>query len=381
MTAQNCHSIDDLRHVAMRRIPRLAFDFLEGGAGTEATLDRNRASLSSLLLNQYGLRDVRDRRIAVELFGRTYSKPFGIAPIGLCNLVWPGADAALAQAASDADCPYVMSASATTEIETLAPIAGDRFWFQLYVSAREEVTFDLIARARAAEAQVLVVTIDLPVPARRLRDLRNGFSLPFRLTPRILMDFACHPGWCLATASAGAPRFLNMERYMPTGSDNKSLAAFMAEQSTAGLDAGLFSRIRDAWPGTLVVKGVLSAETARAAIDLGADGLIVSNHGGRQLDAVPATIDVLPEIVSQANGAVPVMIDSGIRTGLDVIRAYALGASYVFCGRPFAYGHAAAGPAGIARAIELIGDETDRGLGQIGATGLAMLDDNYIRKP
>jgi len=378
MRLDRCFSIDDLRSLAARRVPKFAFDYLEGGAGSEAAVSRNRSAFARVLLNQFALRDVRCRSIAVELFGHGYDRPIGISPIGLCDLIWPGADLALARTAQKLNFPFVLSAAATTDIETVAAQAPDHLWFQLYVSAREEVTFDLIARAAAAGIKVLVVTVDLPVPAKRLRDLRNGFSLPFRMTPKMLMELATRPAWCLATAKAGTPRFRSMEKYMPAKSDDQSLAAFMAQQITAGLDEDLMGRIRAAWKGRLVVKGVMTPETALAAIGCGADGLIVSNHGGRQLDAAPATLEVLPSIAGAVAGQVPVMLDSGIRGGTDIVRAYALGADYVFSGRSFAYGYGAAGAAGIERAAALFADEADRTLGQVGVTRLDALTRDSI---
>lgn len=381
MTLDRLLTIQDLRERAASRIPKFAMDYLEGGAGNEASIARNCSAFANVRLNQFALRDVRVRTVAVTLFGRTYDHPIGIAPVGLSDLVWPGADVALARTAQEMNFPFVLSAAATTDIETIAGTAPDNLWFQLYVSTRDDVTFDLMARAQNAGIDTLVVTVDLPVPAKRLRDIRNGFSLPFRMTPKMLWELANRPSWCLATALAGTPRFRSMEKYMPPQSDNQSLAAFMAEQITAGLDEALFSRIRKAWKGKVVVKGVMTPATALIAISHGADGIIVSNHGGRQSDAVPATLEVLPDIARAVDGAVPVMLDSGIRSGVDVIRAYALGADYVFSGRSFAYGYGAAGQPGIAHAATLFSDEANRTLAQIGATRIGDLNSDYIWSP
>lgn len=381
MTLDRLLTIQDLRERTAARIPKFALDYLEGGAGNEDSIARNSRAFADVRLNQFALRDVRIRTVAVDLFGRTYDHPIGIAPIGLCDLVWPGADVAFARTAQEMNFPFVLSAAATTNIETVAKIAPDNLWFQLYVSTRDDVTFDLMVRAQDAGIETLVVTVDLPVPAKRLRDIRNGFSLPFRMTPKMIWELANRPSWCLATAQAGTPRFRSMEKYMPPQSDNQSLAAFMAEQITAGLDEVLFSRIREAWKGRVVVKGVMTPATALIAINQGADGIIVSNHGGRQSDAVPATLEVLPDIVRAVDGAVPVMLDSGIRSGVDVIRAYALGADYVFSGRSFAYGYGAAGQPGIAHAATLFSDEANRTLAQIGATRISDLNSEYIWSP
>lgn len=371
-------AIDDLRTLARRRVPRIVFDYLDGGAGAEANLRRNRSALDAVVLTPRYLRDVSARRTAATLFGRTYAAPIGVAPVGLANLVWPGADRLLAAAARDADVPYILSTAGTTALEEIAALAPDHTWFQLYVAVEEHITTDLIRRARAAGIGVLVVTVDVPVPGKRNRDLRNGFTLPLRPTLPNLLDLARRPAWLWASARAGVPGFATLAPYAPKGGGPTSHAAFMARQVTPRLERTLLARIRDAWPGTLVVKGLLAAEDAVLAAELGCDGVIVSNHGGRQCEAAPATIEALPAVVAALGGRIPVAMDSGVRSGTDVVRALCSGAAFTFSAPSFLYGVAAGGAAGAARALEILIDETDRTLGQIGCTDAATLDRGWL---
>ena len=298
MAAKTYRSIQELRDRAHRRVPKIAFDYLEGGAGSEANITRNRSAFDDIILVPEYLRDVSQIDRSVEVFGKTYSAPIGIAPVGLSNLIWPNLDVSLAAMAREANIPYVLSAAGTSSIETMADIAGDNLWFQLYVSKQDEISLDLIRRSREAGLEVLVVTVDIPVPSLRLRDIRNGFTLPFRMTPRTILDIAAHPGWAIGTLRAGAPRFENMVPYMKEAAGDQSLAAAMAMQNTSKLDADHLKRLRDAWPGKMAIKGVMSPATAKASVEVGLDGIIVSNHGGRQLDSAPATIDVVQDIAN-----------------------------------------------------------------------------------
>lgn len=359
-------SIDDLAALARRRLPRMVFDFLDGGAGTEASLRRNREALAQVTLWPRYFRDVSRRDSSVELFGRRYAAPVGVAPIGMANLMWPGADLILARMARDFDIPYVLSTAGTTAIEEVAAVAPDHTWFQLYVANDDAITFDLMKRAHSVGINVLVVTVDVPVPGKRNRDIRNGFQIPLRPTLANLLDLALRPAWLLAQAQAGKPTFKTLAPYAPPASGTQSLAAFMAAQVTSRLDCALMARIRDAWPGKLVVKGILSPEDVATAAELGADGVIVSNHGGRQLDAAPSTIEALAPVCAAAGEDLTVMMDGGIRSGCDVVRALSGGAAFTFCGRAFLYGVAAGGGAGAKAAAAMLLDEIDRTLGQIG---------------
>jgi (S)-mandelate dehydrogenase len=378
MKLEHFHTIDDLRQGANRRIPRLSFDYLDGGEGDETGLRLNRSAFNDVKLLPHYLRDVSQRNLKVPLFGRQYDFPVGIPPIGLANFIWPGTDLILARLAKQQNIPYIISSAGTTKLEIIAAEIPDHAWFQLYVSVDEKVTFDLVRRADAAGIKVLVVTVDIPIPAKRIRDLRNRFQLPFRLTPAMLMDIATCPSWALATLRAGTPDFENMVPYGPPKSENKSLAEYMATSSTSMLDLDLMKKIRDAWSGTLVVKGVMSTENAVAAIDLGADGIIVSNHGGRQLASSPSTIEVLPAIKQAVGERATVMLDSGIRNGADIVKSICMGSDFTFSGRSFMYGVGAAGAPGAGRAFDILQDETDRTLAQIGCTDVNELGPDYV---
>ncbi len=370
--ARGLHTVDHLRRAAQCRLPRLAFDFMDGGAGRETALCASAESFARLRLMPRALAGNVTRDLSTTLLGRRYALPIGIAPIGMAGFIWPGADGAFARAAVAADIPYCLSTAGTASIERIAALAPDHGWFQLYVGRDEAITRDLVTRARAAACPVLVVTVDVPAPGKRVRDLLNGFALPFKLTPRILFDMACHPAWTMAMARQGAPRFANLERYAGPDSGVGSLAQLMAAQSSARLDWAELARIRDQWGGKLVVKGIIDPTDAKRAADEGYDGVIVSNHGGRQLDAAPATIDALPRVRATVGDRIAVMVDGGIRTGEDIAKAIVSGADFVWLGRAFLYAIAALGPeAGPRKVIDLLRDEFDRALAMLGCHSVA----------
>ena len=356
----------------------MAFDYLEGGAGSEANITRNRSAFDNITLVPEYLRDVSKINRSVEVFGKTYSAPIGIAPVGLSNLIWPNLDISLAAMALEANIPYVLSAAGTSSIETMADIAGDNLWFQLYVSKQDEISLDLIRRSREVGIRVLVVTVDIPVPSLRLRDIRNGFTLPFRMTPRTVLDIVAHPSWAIGTLRAGAPRFENMAPYIKEVASGQSLAAAMAMQNTSNLDADHMRRLRDLWPGKMIIKGVMSPDTAKAAVEVGLDGIIVSNHGGRQLDSAPATIEVVQNIADAVGDQVTIMLDSGIRTGGDIVKAYCKGAKFTFSGRSFVFGVGALGTEGARVPLDILTEDVDRTLAQIGCADIRELGPHYL---
>ena len=375
MKLEQTASIDDLAALARRRLPAFAFDFLDGGAGDEAGCQRNRERLRRILLKpRYGVGV--DPVTATSLFGQGYRQPFGIAPVGLGNLAWAGADLCLARLAGESGIPYVLSTVGTTDIETVAAAAPNNTWFQLYLLRRDEVNRDLLRRAWDAGVRVLVVTIDIVASATRRRDTRNGFTIPFHIGPKLAADLLIHLGWSLATLRAGRPSFVNVERYAEGTA--QPLAEFITAQMRTDLRWDDIQRLRDLWKGTLVVKGVLTPEDALEARRVGADGIWVSNHGGRQLDAAPAAIDAVAGIRAVLGPAIPLLMDSGIRSGEDMVKARLMGADFIFSGRCFYYGMAAGGAAGGARALSLLASDLRRALVQIGCPSFAELDERWL---
>jgi len=373
--------VSDLRARARRRLPRFVFDYLDGGAGSEAGVRRNEQAFDEVLLKPRALVNCEARDLSTPLLGRTWAAPFGIAPIGLGNLIWPGAEPAIARAAAQANLPYTLSTAATTSLERIAEIAPQHCWFQLYVARRDEDVDDIVARAERTGYQVLMVTVDVPLAARRLRDIRNHFTVPFRITPGVVVELLRHPAWSLGTLRAGVPRFVNVEKYARV-SDRRSIAAYLTSEIRGGFDWEALERLRARWPRRLVVKGLMTAEDSVRARDLGCDGVVVSNHGGRQLDSAPATIDVLPSIRAAVGPAFPLIVDCGVRSGEHIVKALAAGADFVLIGRAMMYAVAAHGPTAAGPLLALMIDEASRCLGQIGYPDVVSLKSHapFVRR-
>ncbi|WP_376087988.1 alpha-hydroxy acid oxidase [Roseomonas sp. CCTCC AB2023176] len=374
-------SIGALRQQARAVLPRLVFDYVDGGAKDEVALAGNVTAFDGLRLVPRVGRDVGVRDTSVTLFGRRWGMPFGVSPTGLANLVRPGADLAIARAAATADVPYILATVASTAIEDAARAVPDHLWFQLYMPADRGVGHDLVRRARDAGAGVLVVTLDVPAPGKRERDLANGFALPFRLGPRTLLDFVLHPAWAMRMARGPTPTFASLAPYAPAGAGSTTLAAFMSRQITADLTWEEVARLRDLWPRPIVAKGVLAPEDVEEAARLGLDGVIVSNHGGRQIGLAAAPVAMLPACVEAARGRLSVMLDSGVRRGEHIAAAKAMGAAMVFAGRPTIYGAAVGGEAGAALALRILRDELDRAMAMLGARDAGELVPGMVRLP
>lgn len=368
-------SIEDFRRRARRRVPRIFFDYAEGGSGRETALSLNTSRLAALRMLPRGPRDVSRRTTEVQILGRTYSMPLGMAPIGIANLFWPGTDLAMAHAAREAKIPQILSSAASTRIEEIGRVLDGTGWFQLYASTNDEISEALLSRAERAGFEVLVLTVDVALPGRRWRDLRNGFRLPMPMGPRFLAQLAARPAWLAASAGRPVPKIVNFEDYAPSGGA-QSLPQFMASQISPEIDLDAVARLRDRWKGPFVVKGILHPQDALDLAGVGVEGVIVSNHGGRQLDSAPATIDALPAVAEAAGDRLTVMMDGGIRTGEDIAKALASGARFVFGGRPFLYAVAATGSA--AGAVTLLRDEFDRAIGQLGCRSPLELDRNLL---
>lgn len=362
----------DLRERARSRIPRFAFDYLDGGAGEEDALRRSRqafrrTSLTSRIL----VNSARKADLSHRFLDRSWALPFGIAPLGLPGLAWPGADLAFARAAEACGAPYVCPTPATETLEVLRKAAPTRSLFQLYVGASSAITDDLIARAEEAGFETIIVTADVPRPGKRLRDLRNGFGLPLKLKGGTIFDLARHPSWSLATLRNGAPRLANLAPYVDAGAGARTLAQVMSAQSSGRLDWDVFAQIRRRWRGKLVLKGVLHPDDAAAAVSAGADAIQVSNHGGRQLDGAPASLDALVQIRATVPAGFPVAIDGGVRSGEDILKALEAGADFVFVGRPFLYAVAAHGLEGPKMLFDMLANELETAMALTGKNKIA----------
>jgi (S)-mandelate dehydrogenase len=377
-------NIDDLRRAARRRLPRVAWDYLERGAEDDVTASANHAAFERIFFEPRTLVDVSARTLRHQLFDKTYTAPFGIAPTGAAGLYSFEADIALARAAAHAGVPFVLSTASFVAMERVAREAGGNKWFQLYMSKDREAAERLVRRAFDAGYEALVVTTDVPVGANREYNLRNGFAIPFRINARNIVDGLLHPRWLAEVflrtlLSSGVPRFQNVDSNVGGRIIAKDLSAFRARRDA--LDWSDLAWLRTIWPRKLLIKGVLVADDARLALQHGADGVVVSNHGGRQLDGARAAIDALPEIVGAVGGRIPVLFDSGVRRGADIVKALALGADFVFTGRATLYGAAAGGEAGVARALELLRSETDRVMALIGCNSVVELGPGCLRLP
>ncbi|SMX47991.1 (S)-mandelate dehydrogenase [Maliponia aquimaris] len=358
-------SIDDLRRMARRRIPRFAFDLVDGGAESERNLRRNSEAFEDVQLTPRYMRDVSQIDTGVDVFGQRYAAPFGMAPIGMLNAFWPNADLTLARMCLRENIPYVASSAASTTLEQLAEAAGGNGWFQLYVSGDDTVTEGLIARADAAGYPVMMVTADVPAAGKRDRDIRNQLAVPFRITPEVLLQLMLNPRWSLETLRHGKPNIANYADLLQAAT---SYADVQKTLITPGFTWEDLKRLRDRWPGKLLVKGILHPQDAVQCAEIGCDGIVVSNHGGRQVAFGPPTIEALPAIAAALNGRMNILIDSGIRRGADLLRARALGADFALAGRALAFGVGAGGAAGAQRAMDILKLELVRALGQLGAT-------------
>lgn len=360
----------DLERRAGRRLPRFIFDYLQGGVGDEMSPLRNRAALSAIeIVPRYGL-DIAAAKTSVSLFGRSYQAPVVIAPVGMDGAIWPNASRLLAQAARDAQIPYMAGAMAAERLETAAQLAPESLWFQLYGFPDEDhrVSFDLIRRAKVAGAHVLAVTVDIPAPARRVRDMRNGIRIPFGMTAAMMLQAVSSPLWMLRMARHGLPRFANLADYCGAGAGKAEIDRFVAGgRPGSGVDWSMLARFRDAWAGAMIVKGILHPADAERAAALGIDGVVVSNHGGRQFDAAPAPIDVLPAVRAAVGSRMQVLMDGGIMSGLDILKALACGADAVVVGRAFMLGLAALGDDGACHVAETLKEELLVALRQTGA--------------
>ena len=372
-------SIASMERATKRRIPKFAFDYLQGGIGAEACLTGNRRALDNVQLAPRYLPTEPIRPVLeTNLFDREFPMPFAASPIGLSGLMWPRAAEHIARAATRHGLPLGLSSFATSSIEEIGTIAGDLLWFQLYCTEKSEIENDLIDRAESAGCEVLVVTVDIPTVTRREKDIANGLSVPPKFDLVTLSQVALRPTWAFATLRAGIPRFKTLLPYVPSGSTLGASAIFLRDMVEGHVTVQKLERIRDRWRGRLIVKGILTAEEALLCQDLGADAIVISNHGGRQLDAAPPIPHVLPEIRAAVGPDFPLIADGGVRSGLDIARLIACGANFVLAGRAFVYAVAAAGETGVDHAIFLLREELKQTLSQIGCQELGDLATHRI---
>jgi len=356
-------AIEDLRTLARARLPRAVFDFYDGGAESEQTLSGNRSAFQQYRLIPRYMVNVANVDTRVTIAGKETPLPLAISPTGAIGFGWPFGDVAIARAAGEAGIPYALPTSATSSIERVAREAPEtRLWFQAYMFRKRAYTLGLIERAIKAGYEALIVTIDMPTGGRRERDFRNDFGLPFRFTYRNMLDFASRPTWVIAQCRNGMPQLENLVGFTPDAVNAKTIASSVGKQYDPSFVWDDLEAIRKLWPRKLYIKGILHPEDAMLAVQSGADGVIVSNHGGRQLDGACATLDALPDIVQAVGHRAEILLDGGIRRGTDVLKAIALGASAVMLGRPALYGVSVAGEAGVSHMLALMQDELMRAL-------------------
>ena len=371
-------SVDDLRSRAKAKIPKFAFEYLDGGCNNDVNLKKNTSRIRDVELKPKYLVDYTPPNLKTELFGHEYDAPFGISPVGLQGLMWPKSPEILAKAAFDHNIPFVLSTVTTASIESISEITEGRAWFQLYHPAEERVTKDLLKRAEAAHCPVLVILADVPSFGYRPRDIRNGLSMPPKMTVSNILSAMKRPHWALNTLINGQPSFEILKPYMQKNLNLNQLAKFMDATFSGRLNEDKIKRIRDLWKGKLVLKGAESIHDVEKAYQLGLDGVIISNHGGRQVDVGQATIESLNTIVPLYKDKIKVMMDSGIRGGADVARVMASGADFSFMGRTFMYGVSALGKKGGNHTIAMLKTQLTQVMEQMSCAEVKDLTKNLI---
>ncbi|MFT4267280.1 MAG: alpha-hydroxy acid oxidase [Xenophilus sp.] len=367
-------AVRDYQALAKRRLPRIVGDYLEGGAEDLRTLSRNRRAYDSLLFKPSVLTDVSTVDAGVEVFGRRWALPAAVGPTGLNGLYYPRAEEALAAAAHAAGLPFVLSTASTSLLEDVRQASDGDLWLQLYVQRDRRIAQRMMERARAAGYSVLVLTVDTPVHGVRDHDVRNGFRMPLPITPRLVADVLSHPAWCLRMArQGGSPQLVNLARSAGAAVNLQAQAAAMSRQMDMSLDWQAIDWLREHWPGRVLVKGILSVDDALRARSAGVDGIVLSNHGGRQLEGAPSPLELLPSVVEAVGPSLTVLVDGGIRRGSDIVKAKALGAHAVLLGRAPLYGLAARGPSGSAEVLQILRNEFETTLRLLGCTDAARL--------
>ena len=360
LPSQKIFSIKDARELSRKRLPKLVFDFIDGASGDEKLAEINSIALDQIRLEPKVLRNVEKRSLKKKVLGHEFNFPFGFAPMGMTNLSWPRADSMLAAESARNNIPTCVSMASTTTLEKMYELSEGHSWMQLYIFQDENFVMELLERAKNTGYEVAILTVDVPVLSRRTRDDKNGFSYPFKIGPKQFFDFATHPIWSLSTLMSGIPKPMN---YVTSKSGD---GIFKRKESRGSTDWNTLKRVRDKWKGKLIVKGVMSPDDAIKIKEAGADAIQVSNHGGRQLDSATAAINMLPLIRKSVGSNFPLIFDSGIRSGSDIVRALAFGADYAMIGRPVMYAMGADGKKGLRRIVEIIKEEVSTTLGLVG---------------
>ncbi len=371
--------ISFLRDKAAKRIPRFALEYLEGGCNNEVNLKRNTDEIRQTQLKPYYLRGNQDISLKTSFLGKEYDAPFGISPIGLQGLMWPGATEILAKAAFNNNIPFILSTVGTASLETVAEITEGNAWFQLYHPAEESLRDDILKRMEAAGYETLVILCDVPSFGYRAREIRNGLSIPPKITVRNMVQIMSRPNWALSTLFHGQPEFKTLKPYIPKGMSLKHLGLFMNKTFHGKLSTDRVKAIRDKWKGKIVLKGAATVEDTQYAIDLGLDGVLVSNHGGRQLDHGQSAVGALKEIAEQCKGKIALAMDSGVRTGPDIASTIANGAEFAFLGRSFMYGVAAMGKNGGEQVIALLRRQLQQVMEQLCCESVDKLQNHLVK--
>ncbi|MDP2409789.1 MAG: alpha-hydroxy acid oxidase [Pseudolabrys sp.] len=375
---KNITCIDDLRTLARRRVPRAFFDYADSGSYGEYTLRANRADLEAIKLRQRVLVDVSERSLGTTILGQKIALPFALAPIGLCGMQHGDGEILAAEAAHEAGIPFTLSTMSICSIEHVAEATGRPFWFQLYVIRDRGFSKQLMDRALAAKCTTLVLTVDLQVLGQRHRDVKNGMTVPPEFRIKNVIDIATKPAWAWSVLKGKSKTFGNISGHVPGMENVNSLAKWTQDQFDPALNWKDVEWIRDYWPGKMIIKGILDIDDARMAVTLGADGIVVSNHGGRQLDGTSSSIAMLPRIAQAVGANTEVLFDGGIRTGADIMRALALGARACLVGRSYVYGLGAGGKAGVAKAIDILRNELSVTMALTGVGNIAAIDGRVL---